>query len=309
MAVVHSHVFAVSIVSLFASVSISLLAIFQFSVLSPVSPFALVVAAPINSPGPSQSQDFKTVANRLLRYLKSTVLKLDQEIFQEPPDNTTEDLKDYYDVVPHGPMAFSIMERKLENEEYETPREFYEDVFKMCDNCYQYNMVAHPVGWYVGTLGIKIENAFANAWANTVFAEHADPERKPRRMPKPSENPNKPVRTSKLARSSSVQRQPSRTHSQQKVYMTAEMENDLVSALNTPEILEANMEAVVNILTEANEMGTDEDGEPSLDLEKVSAPTKRKLYDLVVRKPTNSGGANPTTSGFQMDDDDDFDDE
>ena len=94
-----------------------------------------------------------------------------------------------------------------------------------------------------------------------------------------------------------------------KIYMTAEMENDLVTALNTPAILEANMEAVVEILTVANEMGVDEDGEPSLDLEKVTAPTKRKLYDLVVGKKESSAGAKPTSSGFKVEEDDDYDPE
>lgn len=256
------------------------------------------------------------MANRIFRFLKTKILKHEAYLFQEPVDSSVDALKDYYDIVPHGPMSFSIMERKLENNEYESPLELFQDMFKLCDNCYQYNMVAHPVGWGVGMLGIHMEHGFMKSWLKSPFGKYVDPERKPRRIPKDSENPVKPVKPQKPARSSSMPRQASRTQfgagghvHQPKVYMTAEMENDLVSALNTPAILEANMEAVVGILQATNEMGTDEDGEPSLDLEKVSAPTKRKLYDLVVRKPTTSGGANPTTSGFQMEDDDDFDDE
>lgn len=262
----------------------------------------------------ANSRDLSTQANRIFRFLKTKVLKNIYEIFQDPVDSTVDTLADYYDIVPHkDPISFSVMERKLENNEYESPRELFEDFFKMCDNCHAYNIVAHPAGWLVGVAGIEMEHAFFKSWLKSPFAKYVDPDRKPRRIPKDSENPNPPVKPQKPARSSSIPRQASRTQfaggHQPKVWMTAEMENDLVSALNTPEILNANMDAVVGILHAANEMGTDEDGEPSLDLEKISAPTKRKLYDLVVQKPATSGGANPTTSGFQMEDDDDFDDE
>jgi hypothetical protein len=267
----------------------------------------------------ANAHDLRSVANRIFRFVKTKVLKQSAHIFQDPVDSTIDSLKDYYDIVPHGPISFSIMERKLENNEYGSPRELFDDMFKMCDNCYQYNMVTHPEGWDFGVLGILMEHGFMKAWMNSPFAKDADPDRKPRPIPSEDENPNKPVKQQKPARSSSVPRQASRSQfggggggygHAPKVYMTAEMENDLVSALNTPEILEANMEAVVGILQATNEMGTDEDGEPSLDLEKVSAPTKRKLYDLVVgKKGATMSGGNPTTSGFQMDDDDDFDDE
>ena len=266
----------------------------------------------------ANAHDFPSVVKRIFRFLKTKILTpINVPIFTDPVDASIESLKDYYEIVPHGPVSFSTMEQKLENGEYGSPRELFEDVFKMCDNCYQYNMVAHPVGWGVGKLGIMMENAFYTAWMKTPLRDERDPDRKPRPIPGDHENPNSPPKPQKPARSSSIPRQASRNQFGQgggasagRVWMTAEMENDLVTALNTPEILEANMEQVVGILTTANEMGTDEDGEPSLDLEKVSAPTKRKLYDLVVGKgKTASGGANPTTSGFQMDDDDDFDDE
>ena len=268
-------------------------------------------AAPQQIGVAARSHDLPSVASRIFRYIKEKILThAYMGLFLDPVDSTR--YVDYCDVVPHGPMSFSIMDQKLENNEYESPRELFDDFYKMCDNCYQFNMVAHPEGWGVGVLGCKMENAFLTAWKKTSFAKHADPDRVPRRIPADHEDPNLPVKPQKPSRSSSMPRQASRGQfvgGGAKVYMTAEMENDLVTALNTQEILMANMEQVVGILNAAGEMGTDEDGEPSLDLEKVSAPTKRKLYDLVVGKgKTASGGANPTTSGFQMDDDDDFDD-
>lgn len=220
----------------------------------------------------------------------------------EPVDATQDAVKDYYEVVPHGPISFNIITEKIDKNEYASPREFFDDVFKICDNCYQYNIVVHPIGWTVGELGVKMEHAFMQAWNKTAFASFANPERQPRELPK--QDPNMVGKPAKPARSSSMNKQP-KSYAP-KVYMTPEMENDLVTALNTASILEANMEAVVEILTVANEMGTDEDGEPSLDLEKVSAPTKRKLYDLVVKRPTASGGSKPATSGFQMEEDDDY---
>ena len=261
-------------------------------------------AAPINSPSvvTSRQKDFPSVARRLVKFLIKTILKKDAYLFEEPVDASVEAVKDYYDVVPHGPISFKMITEKIDKNEYASPREFFDDVLKICDNCYQYNIVVHPIGWNVGVLGVKMEQAFMKAWSTTAFASYADPERKPREMPKG--NPNVPAKPAKPARSSSMNRQPKAYAP--KVYMTPEMENDLVTALNTTSILEANMEAVVEILTVANEMGTDEDGEPSLDLEKVSAPTKRKLYDLVVKKPAGYGGSKPATSGFEMEEDDDY---
>jgi len=265
-------------------------------------------AAPITSPGDVSSRrnkDFASVARTIVRYLTTSVLKkANNYLFMEPVDATQEQLKDYYEVVPHGPMSYNIILKKIDDNQYTSPKEFYDDVFKIFDNCYQYNIVVHPQGWEVGVLGIKMERAFLKAWSKTAFASFCDPDRKPREMPKG--NPLASTKApSKPARSSSVGRPQPKSHAP-KILMTTEMENDLVTALNTPAILEANMEAVVEILTVANEMGTDEDGEPSLDLEKVSAPTKRKLYDLVVKKPSSSGAAKPATSGFKMEDDDDF---
>lgn len=244
------------------------------------------------------------MARRLVKFLTKSILKKEAHLFMDPVDDSFDSLKDYYDIVPHGPISFNMILDKIEKNEYASPREFFDDVFKICDNCYQYNIVAHPTtfGWNLGILSAKMEQSFMQAWSTTAFASFADPERQPREIPK--RNPNAAPKPAKPARSSSMNRQPKSFAP--KVYMTPEMENDLVTALNTAAILEANMEAVVEILTVANEMGTDEDGEPSLDLEKVSAPTKRKLYDLVVKKPTGSGGSRPATSGFQMEDDDDY---
>ncbi len=116
---------------------------------------------------------------------------------------------------------------------------------------------------------------------------------RPASLPSRSSRSSRPCQASE-ARHGSVH--------QPEVCTTTEMENDLVSALNTPEILEEHMEAVVGILEAANEIGTDGDGVPILDLERVSAPTKRKLYELVSKTPAISYGLDPTQNGFQIED-------
>lgn len=221
-------------------------------------------------------------------------------IFLEPVDGSL--IADYYDVVK-SPMCFQTILSKIEKGEYTSPKEFYDDVLLICDNCYLYNVEIHPEPGVAG-LGVKMENAFLRAWGLTAFAQEVPP-REQRKLPrmtpvaaaigKPKGRPGSAGRAPAAAAARSAQANI--------IYMTPEMENDLVTALNTPEILEANMEAVVQILTQANEMGVDEDGEPSLDLEKVSAPTKRKLYDLVVKKP-NSVAKPAASSGFRLEDDD-----
>ena len=243
--------------------------------------------------------DFPTVARKLIRFIQQRILAKEARVFSEPVDGNV--ILDYYEVVKN-PMTFNTILGKLDDNEYTSPKEFYDDVLLVCDNCYLYNVQAHPFEYY-GLLGIKMENAFLKAWEKTPFAATVPP-RPQRPIPTfPKEQVAKPSRPASAGRVGRVASAP-RPKATPKIYMTPEMENDLVTALNTPAILEANMEAVVEILTVANEMGTDEDGEPSLDLEKVSAPTKRKLYDLVVKKPVASQVAKPTSSGFKMEDDD-----
>jgi hypothetical protein len=261
---------------------------------------------PLTSPGDVTSRknmDFTTIAKKLVHFLTNKVLdRRDSAIFQKRVDPNV--VLDYYDIV-EKPMAFEDISKKLDSNQYTSPKEFYDDVLQICDNCYVYNVVTHPSN--VGTLGVKMENAFLKAWEKTPFAAKfpARPQRQMPRIPDvvPAPRPSSAGRGPARVNHSIKPKQTS------KIYMTAEMENDLVTALNTPAILEANMEAVVEILTVANEMGVDEDGEPSLDLEKVTAPTKRKLYDLVVGKKESSTGAKPTSSGFKVEEDDDYDPE
>lgn len=244
--------------------------------------------------------DLPTVGSKLIRFLCANVLKKDAIVFKVPVNGA--DTPDYYDHIKE-PMCFDTISEKLEKGQYSSPKEYYDDVLLICDNCYRYNVEVHPNA-YFGPLGVKMENAFLKAWARTPFSQECPP-REPRKAPRIPRAP-----TSKVARAlsgrASVGSLP-RAKTQNKILMTPEMEDHLLKALNTPEILEANMEAVVNILNQANEMGEDEDGEPSLDLEKVSAPTKRKLYDLVCLKSSNenSAVARPAaSSGFLMEDDD-----
>ena len=94
------------------------------------------------------------------------------------------------------------------------------------------------------------------------------------------------------------------------------MKTALLAALHDETVLEANMQGVIDILQGAGEMGEDENGEPTLDLEKVTPPTATKLYDLVVVK---TGRAMPVAvaappayrqlDGESDDDDWDMDDE
>lgn len=62
----------------------------------------------------------------------------------------------------------------------------------------------------------------------------------------------------------------------------------------------------MKILTDANEMGVDEDGEATLDMEKITPGTALKLYNLVVGKPPGVPAAR-TTNAVLLDDSDEDD--
>lgn len=70
-------------------------------------------AAPINSPSvvTSRQKDFPSVARRLVKFLIKTILKKDAYLFEEPVDASVEAVKDYYDVVPHGPISFKMIDQ------------------------------------------------------------------------------------------------------------------------------------------------------------------------------------------------------
>lgn len=219
-------------------------------------------------------------------------------IFKGPVDTTY--VKDYYNVIAK-PIYFDKITEKLQAGVYSGPQDFYNDVLLLCDNCYRYNVEVHPSEF--GPVGVTMENAFLTAWAKTPFVTSVPPRPLRPMPPRAKSQPAKkspggaaaravagrprggvgrgrPGRPPGVARTKSVNSYGAMVHA---VY-TPEMQSQLVAALNDPAILEANMEGVVNILSEAGEMGVDEDGEATLDLEKVTPPTALKLYDLVVVK-------------------------
>lgn len=266
------------------------------------------------APATDQS-DWKLIAKKLVEYLLTRVLGPNYApVFMGPVDSSIfGDYPDYVDT----PMWFDLINKRLEINYYDGPEGFYNDVLLLADNCYKYNAIAHPSEF--GHVGVRLENAFLTAWGKTPLSAVVPP-RPLRPMPPPIPKSKPPKKTSAhrvarprgggggrgrpgrppgVARTKSVNSYGALAN---QPIMTQAMQNALVNALNTPAILEANLQEVINILNAANEMGVDEDGEASLDLEKITPPTARKLYDLVVGR-TSAGGQR------LEDDDDDYDPE
>lgn len=256
-------------------------------------------------------------------------------VFRSPPNLA---IVPQYATLIDEPMWFDKISEKLNTGAYAGPEGFYKDVLLLCDNCYKFNVELYPSDY--GRLGVRMENTFLAAWAKTAFAATipprplrpspaiitapAQPPKKPSKANGPaasrgaatSRGRGRPGRPPGVARTKSVNSYGAQ-YAPAAPVISAQMQEALVAALHDAAILEANMQGVIDILQEANEMGVDEDGEATLDLEKVTPPTAAKLYELVVvktgRAPAPGGAAAPAAGYRQMerdsDDDWDMDDE
>lgn len=252
-------------------------------------------------------------------------------IFRNPPNVS---LLPNYPKLIKEPMWFDKIIEKLNNGAYGGPAEVYNDILLLCDNCYKFNVEAYPSDY--GFVGVKLENTFLAAWGKTPFAAATPPRALRPPPPKISRNPPKkpaarsnggaprgggfgsgrgrgrPGRPPGVARTKSVNSYGA--YGAPAPVFTKEMTQALIDALHDSTVLEANMQGVVDILNEAGEMGVDEDGEATLDLEKVTPPTAAKLYELVVVKTGRApvpGAVGATAPGkyvqMERDSDDDWD--
>ena len=231
-------------------------------------------------------------------------------------------------------MWFDKIFEKLDTGAYGGPEGFYKDVLLVCDNCYKFNVELFPSDY--GKVGVRMENSFLAAWGSTQLAAtipprplrpypppvRAQPPKKPSRANAPaasrgaatSRGRGRPGRPPGVARTKSINSYGGAQYAPPApVLFTPQMQEALVAALHDEAILEANMQGVIDILQEANEMGVDEDGEATLDLEKVTPPTAVKLYDLVVvktgRAPAPGGAAPGGYRQMERDSDDDWDED
>lgn len=229
-------------------------------------------------------------------------------------------------------MWFDKILDKLNTGAYAGPGEVYNDILLICDNCYKFNVETFPSDY--GFIGVRMENSFLAAWAKTPFsatvpprALRPPPPALPAQQPpkKPAARSNggvprgggisgrgrgRPGRPPGVARTKSVNSYGA--YGAPAPVFTKEMQQALIDALHDPAVLEANMQGVVNILNEAGEMGQDEDGEATLDLEIVTPPTAAKLYELVVIKTGRApvpGAVGATAPGKYVEMERDSDDE
>ena len=64
--------------------------------------------------------------------------------FYKPVDVAALGLRDYSDIIKH-PMDLGTIKEKMDNREYNTAREFEQDVRLVFTNCYRYNPAEHDV--------------------------------------------------------------------------------------------------------------------------------------------------------------------
>ena len=291
--------------------------------------------------GDSSSNDWVDICKTLLQFLISPkVLDADAaRIFRNPPNLAVVPM---YGTYIAEPIWFDKISEKLSSGAYAGPEGFYRDMLLLCDNCYKFNVELYPSSY--GTIGVKLENTFLAAWGKTPFAATVPPRGfrpnppalkagKPPKKPSagrvsgggggapprapgvPGRGRGRPGRPPGVLRPKPMPGYYGAAYPPAPVFSEA-MQTALLAALHDETVLEANMQGVIDILQGAGEMGEDENGEPTLDLEKVTPPTAAKLYDLVVVK---TGRAMPVAvaappayrqlDGESDDDDWDMDDE
>ncbi|KAI7901743.1 Bromodomain-containing protein [Cokeromyces recurvatus] len=79
--------------------------------------------------------------------------------FLAPVDVVALNIPDYVDIIKH-PMDLSTIERKLNEGDYEDPKQFEQDIRLMFNNCYTYN----PPNLPVYKMGRELEKVFDEKW-------------------------------------------------------------------------------------------------------------------------------------------------
>lgn len=125
---------------------------------------------------------FDVVATAVLDSLESALRPEMRKWFLEPVDASAPHVADYYHVVPHGPVSLNTIRKKIANPGY-GPKDLYDDIMKLCDNSYEYNIKAHPdPGLSVGKAGLEMERQFLlKVWPETPYTTVCPP-RSPRRL-------------------------------------------------------------------------------------------------------------------------------
>ncbi|KAK2195819.1 bifunctional Ankyrin repeat/Bromodomain-like superfamily/Bromodomain/Ankyrin repeat-containing domain superfamily/Bromodomain [Babesia duncani] len=87
-------------------------------------------------------------------------------VFERPVDPKRQNCPDYYDVIKR-PISFSCIKSKVKRNQYESPKEFIDDVQLVFDNCFQYNK---PETWVAG-VGRNIEAIFKQQLTQVGFED------------------------------------------------------------------------------------------------------------------------------------------
>jgi len=91
--------------------------------------------------------------------------------FYEPVDWVALKIPDYPEIIKQ-PMDLSTVKKKLENHQYETAKQFEDDVRLMFRNCYKYNPPKNPVY----AMGKALERVFNNKWTELPAPASAKPD-------------------------------------------------------------------------------------------------------------------------------------
>lgn len=257
----------------------------------------------------------------------------DAHLFQNPVN--PQFVADYYNIIK-TPICWNEIVQKLDAGGYPTPIEFYNDADLLFRNCFTYN----PVGTPVYNLGVLSENTFEKEWAKTPFSGMVPP--KPRKRINAARGPRKPGGGGRgggfgnggggpmgggsgrgRGASAGPRRPPGRppgvartkSVNSYKAYQNLPPEKtaQLAQALQDESVLASKMNGVIQILRDANELGSNEEGEVELDLSKISPSVSWALYEFIFGRgaaaaaPAPSMGPARSAGRLFTEDSDDYD--
>eukprot|EP00887_Chlorella_sp_A99_P007918 scaffold12.g7918.t1 len=251
-------------------------------------------------------------------------------IFHEPVNGAL--VRDYYRIIKQ-PICFKQIKEKLRRRQYVSPEQFYSDVDLIWYNCFTYNRPGHEVH----TLGLRGEAKWVQEWAASAFkdlpvqmrprpvvvapqpiyaAAPALPPKKQQRSgaPKAARAPAPPRPRAPPAgapHAGGVTRTKSVNSYRAYQALPPEKQAQLAEALQDEAVMAEKMDGVVQILMQANELPTNENGEVELDLSAVSPATVWSLYEFVfgaaaAAAPFGGGAAPARSGGFKVEEDSDY---
>ncbi|KAJ1828056.1 hypothetical protein LPJ56_001320, partial [Coemansia sp. RSA 2599] len=124
--------------------------------LDSTDPAAVSAGKPRQSTPVPSGGNWKTMCNRVLLHVQAQPSALE---FMAPVDPIKQGVPTYFDIIKH-PMDLGTIRKKLDRSQYQSPKQFVDDVNLVFSNCFLFN----PPGTYVHSQGQALQHVFETVW-------------------------------------------------------------------------------------------------------------------------------------------------